>query len=160
MNIEAFQSLLWNDGARRMVRAAIASPIETEDDFGVLAFAPAAEIPAAWMECRPPMPSPETVSAFSEDRMALGLARIEAHYFRNAIFLGENQLLDGVEPVNPLLPLETRESVGVPCQCPVCGEEYLDTDARFVSCSRSVVGRGTVPRPSCAATRAASTAWR
>ena len=63
MNIEAFQSLLWNDGARRMVRAAIASPIETEDDFGVLAFAPAAEIPAAWMECRPPMPSPETVFA-------------------------------------------------------------------------------------------------
>ena len=41
------------------------------------------------------LPSPETVSAFAEDRMALGLARIEAHYFRNSSFLEEDQLLRG-----------------------------------------------------------------
>jgi len=66
---------------------------------------PAIHLPAAraWSayegSCSTLMPSPETVSAFSEDRMALGLARIEAHYFRNAIFLGENALLDGVDRV-------------------------------------------------------------
>ena len=42
------------------------------------------------------LPSPETVARFSEDNLALGLARIEAHYFMNAIFLPENALLDNV----------------------------------------------------------------
>jgi proline iminopeptidase len=43
--------------------------------------------------CSTLLPSPETISAFAEDRMALGLARIEAHYFRHNGFLDENQLL-------------------------------------------------------------------
>jgi proline iminopeptidase len=66
---------------------------------------PAIHLPAAraWSafegSCSTLMPSPETVSAFSEDRMALGLARIEAHYFRNAIFLDPDTLLDGVDRV-------------------------------------------------------------
>ncbi len=46
--------------------------------------------------CSTLAPSPETVSAFAEDRTALGLARIEAHYFRNRIFLPENELLDNI----------------------------------------------------------------
>lgn len=46
--------------------------------------------------CSTLLPSPETVQAFSEDRMALGLARIEAHYFRNNLFMAENALIDGV----------------------------------------------------------------
>jgi proline iminopeptidase len=46
--------------------------------------------------CSTLLPSPETVQAFSEDRMALGLARIEAHYFRNGLFMAESALLDGV----------------------------------------------------------------
>lgn len=46
--------------------------------------------------CSTLLPSPETVQAFSEDRMALGLARIEAHYFRNGLFMAENALIDGV----------------------------------------------------------------
>ena len=33
--------------------------------------------------CSTLLPSPDTVAAFGEDRMALGLARIEAHYFRH-----------------------------------------------------------------------------
>jgi proline iminopeptidase len=37
--------------------------------------------------CSTLLPSPETVRAFSADALALGLARMEAHYFRNSIFL-------------------------------------------------------------------------
>ena len=40
--------------------------------------------------------TPETVAAFGQDTMALGLARMEAHYFANGIFLEEGALLDGV----------------------------------------------------------------
>jgi proline iminopeptidase len=49
---------------------------------------PAQHMPAAraWSTyegaCSTLLPSPDTVAAFGEDRMALGLARIEAHYFR------------------------------------------------------------------------------
>jgi proline iminopeptidase len=44
--------------------------------------------------CSTLMPSPSTVAHFSEDVVALGLARIEAHYFQNNIFLPDNALLD------------------------------------------------------------------
>ncbi|CAE7704779.1 PIP [Symbiodinium necroappetens] len=47
--------------------------------------------------CSTLMPSPETVAAFGEDNMALGLARIEAHYFVNRIFLPEGALLERAE---------------------------------------------------------------
>ena len=47
--------------------------------------------------CSTLRPSPETVAAFGEDTMALGLARIEAHYFKNGIFLEDGALLDNVE---------------------------------------------------------------
>lgn len=46
--------------------------------------------------CSTLLPSPETVSAYQADRMALGLARIEAHYFVRKMFIGETQLLDGI----------------------------------------------------------------
>lgn len=52
---------------------------------------PAAHMPAAraWSTyegaCSTLLPSPDTVAAFGEDRMALGLARIEAHYFRHEV---------------------------------------------------------------------------
>jgi proline iminopeptidase len=60
---------------------------------------PAVHLPAAraWSTyegaCSTLLPSPETVAAFGEDRMAVGLARIEAHFFRHDIFLPENSLL-------------------------------------------------------------------
>ncbi len=47
--------------------------------------------------CSTLRPSPETVAAFGEDTMALGLARIEAHYFKNGIFLEDGALLANVE---------------------------------------------------------------
>lgn len=52
---------------------------------------PAVHLPAAraWSTyegvCSTLLPSPDTVAAFGEDRMALGLARIEAHYFRRNV---------------------------------------------------------------------------
>lgn len=61
---------------------------------------PSVHMPAArsWSTyegaCSTLMPSPETVAAFGEDGMALGLARIEAHYFINKIFLPEGALLE------------------------------------------------------------------
>ena len=63
---------------------------------------PAVHLPAAraWSMfeggCSTLRPSPETVAAFGEDRMALGLARIEAHYFINGVFLPDNALLDRI----------------------------------------------------------------
>ncbi|MGC2519821.1 MAG: prolyl aminopeptidase [Burkholderiales bacterium] len=43
--------------------------------------------------CSTLLPSPDTVASFAGDVVALGLARIEAHYFVNDIFLPENALL-------------------------------------------------------------------
>ena len=42
------------------------------------------------------LPSPETVESFAQDTVALGIARMEAHYFTNDIFLPENSLLRNV----------------------------------------------------------------
>lgn len=42
------------------------------------------------------LPSPETVESFGRDTTALGLARMEAHYFIHSIFLPENALLENV----------------------------------------------------------------
>ncbi|MGB5082426.1 MAG: prolyl aminopeptidase [Burkholderiales bacterium] len=44
--------------------------------------------------CSTLLPSSETVAYFAGDIVALGLARIEAHYFKNDIFLPENALLE------------------------------------------------------------------
>ncbi len=60
---------------------------------------PAVHMPAAqaWSRyegaCSTLRPSPEAVSALTEPQVALGLARIEAHYFVNDCFLEEGSLL-------------------------------------------------------------------
>ncbi|MDR3520278.1 MAG: prolyl aminopeptidase [Acidocella sp.] len=43
--------------------------------------------------CSTLLPSVEAVSAFAQDRAAIGLARIEAHYFEHNLFLPEGGLL-------------------------------------------------------------------
>src|ERR1700719_1511784 len=40
--------------------------------------------------CSTLLPNPETIAAFGEDRLALGLARLEAHYFTHHLFEGES----------------------------------------------------------------------
>ena len=60
---------------------------------------PAVHLPAAraWSQyegsCSTLLPSPETVASFAQDRTALGLARIEAHYFAHDLFLPDEGLL-------------------------------------------------------------------
>jgi proline iminopeptidase len=66
---------------------------------------PAVHLPAAraWSvyegSCSTLLPSPETVRAFSADGLALGLARMEAHYFRNDIFLPEDFLIANIDKI-------------------------------------------------------------
>lgn len=66
---------------------------------------PAVHMPAAraWSiyegSCSTLLPSPETVAYFAGDVVALGLARIEAHYFINNIFLPDNALLERVDRI-------------------------------------------------------------
>jgi proline iminopeptidase len=43
--------------------------------------------------CSTLLPNPETVAAFGEDRLALGLARIEAHFFTHHLFAGSDDLV-------------------------------------------------------------------
>lgn len=49
--------------------------------------------------CSTLLPSFETVAAFAQDRTAIGLARIEAHYFVHGLFLPEGGLLAHMEPL-------------------------------------------------------------
>jgi proline iminopeptidase len=63
---------------------------------------PAVHMPAAraWAGyegwCSTLLPSADTVSYFRSETVALGLARIEAHYFTHNIFLPDNSLLANV----------------------------------------------------------------
>jgi proline iminopeptidase len=52
--------------------------------------------------CSTLLPSPETVHSFAQDRTALGLARIEAHYFANALFLPEAGLLGHMDKIGDI----------------------------------------------------------
>jgi proline iminopeptidase len=67
---------------------------------------PAIHLPAAraWSvyegSCSTLLPSPETVSSFAQDRTALGLARIEAHYFAHDLFLQQEGLLGGMHRIS------------------------------------------------------------
>jgi proline iminopeptidase len=69
---------------------------------------PRVHVPAAraWSTyegaCSTLLPSPETVAYFAGDGVALGLARIEAHYFSHDIFLPENSLLGNAQRLRHL----------------------------------------------------------
>ncbi|MBM3521631.1 MAG: alpha/beta fold hydrolase, partial [Alphaproteobacteria bacterium] len=69
---------------------------------------PAIHMPAAraWStfegNCSTLLPSVETVASFGEDHKALGLARIEAHYFINGSFMREGQLLEDIDRIRAI----------------------------------------------------------
>ncbi len=65
--------------------------------------------------CSTLLPSPETVAAFGEDRMALGLARLEAHYFANDVFLAENQLLADIDAIRDIPGIIVQGRYDVVC---------------------------------------------
>jgi proline iminopeptidase len=69
---------------------------------------PAVHMPAArcWSvyegSCSTLLPNPALVADFASDRVALGLARIEAHYFMNDIFLPEDFLMKNAYKLKPI----------------------------------------------------------
>ena len=69
---------------------------------------PATHMPAAhaWSiyegACSTLLPSPETVASFKSNTFALGLARIEAHYFVNGIFMADGAILGGLDRIRHL----------------------------------------------------------
>ena len=69
---------------------------------------PAVHMPAAhhWSRyegsCSTLLPDPDLVAHFDEDAVALAIARIEAHYFANKIFLPANSLLDNLDRIRNL----------------------------------------------------------
>src|SRR5579863_2574417 len=100
---------------------------------------PAVHLPAAraWSvyegACSTLLPSPDTVAAFGEDRMALGLSRIEAHYFRANVFRREDDLIAHIDRVQnvPAIIVQGRYDM----VCPVISADELHRawpDAQYV----------------------------
>lgn len=52
--------------------------------------------------CSTLLPNREVMASFASDRVALGLARIEAHYFKHNIFLPDNFLLENLAKIRHL----------------------------------------------------------
>ncbi|MEE8272001.1 MAG: prolyl aminopeptidase [Alphaproteobacteria bacterium] len=73
--------------------------------------------------CSTLLPNPDSVVAASEDSHALGLARVEAHYFRNNLFDPETLLLDRIETVRdiPAVVVQGRYDI----VCPIANADLL-----------------------------------
>jgi proline iminopeptidase len=90
---------------------------------------PAIHLPAAraWSiyegACSTLLPNPDTVAAFGEERMALGLARIEAHYFTNETRAAEADLLIGLDRIRhiPATIVQGRYDM----VCPIASADEL-----------------------------------
>ncbi len=90
---------------------------------------PAVHMPAAraWSTyegaCSTLLPSPDTVAAFGEDRMALGLARIEAHYFRHNVIAPEDDLVSQIHRIRhiPAIIVQGRYDM----VCPIVSADEL-----------------------------------
>ena len=83
--------------------------------------------------CSTLVPNAELISSFGSDKTALSLARIEAHYFVNDIFLPENSLLAGVGLIRhvPALIVQGRYDA----VCPIVTADELARawpEARYV----------------------------
>ncbi len=90
---------------------------------------PAIHLPAArsWSvyegACSTLLPNPETLAVAGEDSHALGLARIEAHYFKNNRFDPETRLLDDVHRIRhiPAIIVHGRYDI----ICPIMSADEL-----------------------------------
>jgi proline iminopeptidase len=90
---------------------------------------PKVHLPAAraWSvyegSCSTLLPSPQTVAAFGEERHALGLSRIEAHYFKHGVFLEDGALLKGVAQIRniPATIIQGRYDI----VCPIATADAL-----------------------------------
>jgi proline iminopeptidase len=92
----AFSQFLPAEERRDLLGAFLARLTDPEPEI----HGPAAR---AWSiyegSCSTLLPSFEAVSAFAQDRAAIGLARIEAHYFANQLFLPPGGLLAHMDPL-------------------------------------------------------------
>jgi len=90
---------------------------------------PAIHMPAAraWSlyegSCSTLLPDPEREKTFGDPVVALGIARIEAHYFVNRCFMGETELLDGVDRIRriPAVIVQGRYDM----VCPIATADEL-----------------------------------
>ena len=73
--------------------------------------------------CSTLLPSAETMTSFRDERVALGLARIEAHYFVHDIFQPPGTLLAGVERIRgiPAVIVQGRYDI----VCPIVTADEL-----------------------------------
>jgi proline iminopeptidase len=87
-------------------------------DADPLVHGPAAR---AWSlyegSCSTLLPSPETVASFAQDRSALGLARIEAHYFAHDLFLPPEGLLAGMGNLGAIQAEIVQGRYDMVCPC-------------------------------------------
>ncbi len=89
---------------------------------------PAVHMPAAraWSayegRCSTLLPNAEALAYFSGDHVALGLARIEAHYFRHRLFLPENALLSNVHRLRKIPAVIVQGRYDMVCP-PVTADE-------------------------------------
>jgi proline iminopeptidase len=90
---------------------------------------PAVHLPAAraWSgyegACSTLLPSADTVAAFGEERMALGLARIETHYFRYNLIPPERDLILAIDRIRriPAIIVQGRYDM----VCPIVSADEL-----------------------------------
>lgn len=83
---------------------------------------PQVHLPAArrWSayegSCSTLLPNEQAVQAFAEPSTALGLARLEAHYFVNRAFLDEGQLIENIEKIRhiPTVIVQGRYDIVCP----------------------------------------------
>jgi proline iminopeptidase len=69
-------------------------------------------------ECSTLLPNPEVTAHFADQTVALGIGRIETHYFINQLFLQDNPILSQVERMRhlPLMIVQGRYDVLCPVQ--------------------------------------------
>ena len=101
---EAWRKFVGHLADNKYVRETSAEPGDILKAYYALLTNPdkAVHMPAArvWSmyegSCSTLLPNDALVANFGSDRMALGLSRLEAHYFVNDIFLPTNYLIDNV----------------------------------------------------------------
>ncbi len=65
--------------------------------------------------CSSLLPNPGLVQNFLNDTVAIGLARMEAHYFKNNIFLSENYILDNIAKIRDIPGIIVQGRYDMPC---------------------------------------------
>ncbi|WP_032113135.1 prolyl aminopeptidase [Candidatus Paracaedibacter symbiosus] len=85
--------------------------------------------------CATLMPSPETVTTFLDDTVALGLARMESYYFTNNIFLPDNFLFENLYLIRhiPTIIVQGRYDIVCPIiTADLVAKELPEADYRIV----------------------------